>query len=324
MKKIIFSLLFLMQAALCPLWAQEPDSLLVLPEMNEINDEADSSLMLVRAIDTIDTGDKYMKIVLFNDHTWDYIELERPDIDTTGLFNDWDIESIHAFRDVKISDLPDSVDLLLVDSVHRFVAPITGRRSSTFKFRKGRPHNGVDIPLRVGDTIRSPFDGVVRYVGGGKATGGYGNLIVIRHPNGLETYYGHLSERLVVENDIVAAGEPIGLGGSTGRSTGPHLHFETRYMGKPFDPERVVNFDDGTLRDSMLTLKRHYFNIGSHYGMTDKQSKAVSDAVYYRVKKGDTLGGIARKYGTSVNIICKLNGISSKKVLRIGQRLRVR
>lgn len=324
MKKIIFSLLFLMQAALCPLWAQEPDSLLVLPEMNEINDEADSSLMLVRAIDTIDTGDKYMKIVLFNDHTWDYIELERPDIDTTGLFNDWDIESIHAFRDVKISDLPDSVDLLLVDSVHRFVAPITGRRSSTFKFRKGRPHNGVDIPLRVGDTIRSPFDGVVRYVGGGKATGGYGNLVVIRHPNGLETYYGHLSERLVVENDIVAAGEPIGLGGSTGRSTGPHLHFETRYMGKPFDPERVVNFDDGTLRDSMLTLKRHYFNIGSHYGMTDKQSKAVSDAVYYRVKKGDTLGGIARKYGTSVNIICKLNGISSKKVLRIGQRLRVR
>lgn len=324
MKKIIFSLLFLMQAALCPLWAQEPDSLLVLPEMNEINDEADSSLMLVRAIDTIDTGDKYMKIVLFNDHTWDYIELERPDIDTAGLFNDWDIESIHAFRDVKISDLPDSVDLLLVDSVHRFVAPITGRRSSTFKFRKGRPHNGVDIPLRIGDTIRSPFDGVVRYVGGGKATGGYGNLIVIRHPNGLETYYGHLSERLVVENDIVAAGEPIGLGGSTGRSTGPHLHFETRYMGKPFDPERVVNFDDGTLRDSMLTLKRHYFNIGSHYGMTDKQSKAVSDAVYYRVKKGDTLGGIARKYGTSVNIICKLNGISSKKVLRIGQRLRVR
>ena len=305
--------------------AQEPDtSYFTHPEMNEVHDEGDSLMMLVRAIDTLNTPDKYVKIVLFDDHTWDYIELERPDIDTTGLFDDWDIESIHAYRDVKVSDLPEEFDLLLVDSVHRFVAPYVGRRSSTFKYRKGRPHNGIDIPLRVGDTIRCPFDGVVRYVGGGKATGGYGNLVVVRHSNGLETYYGHLSQRLVSENDLVAAGEPLGLGGSTGRSTGPHLHFEVRYMGKPFDPERVINFDNGTLRDTLLTLKRHYFNVGSHSGMTDKESKAVTDAVYYTVKKGDTLGAIARKYGTTVNAICKLNGISSKKVLRIGQRLRVR
>jgi hypothetical protein len=99
---------------------------------------------------------------------------------------------------------------------------------------------------------------------------------------------------------------------------------ETRYMGKPFDPERVINFDNGKLRDTVLTLKRHYFNVGSHYGMTDAQSKAVTDAVYYRVKKGDTLGKIAQKHGTTVNAICKLNGITSKKVLQIGQRLRVR
>ncbi|MBR1538320.1 MAG: peptidoglycan DD-metalloendopeptidase family protein [Bacteroidales bacterium] len=325
MRRFFSALSILFLAAFGTAQAQDPDSLFTrVVEMNEIHDDSDTTMMLVRPMDTIDTQDKYVKIILFNDHTWDYIELERPDIDTTGLFEDWDIESIHAFRDVKISDLPEEVDLLLVDSGHRFVAPIIGRRSSTFKFRKGRPHNGVDIPLRVGDTIRSPFDGVVRYVGGGKATGGYGNLVVVRHPNGLETYYGHLSERLVVENDIVAAGEPIGLGGSTGRSTGPHLHFETRYMGKPFDPERVVDFDNGVLRDTLLTLKRHYFNVGSHYGMTDKQSKAVTDAVYYRVKKGDTLGAIARKNGTTVNAICKLNGISSKKVLQIGQRLRVR
>ena len=257
MKKIIVSL-FVLFTAVCFAWGQEPDSLRFF-ELNEDHDDADSTMMLVRAIDTLATPDKYVKIVLFNDHTWDYIELERPDIDTAGLFDDWDIESIHAYRDFKISDIPEEFELLLVDSTHHFVAPIVGRRSSTFKFRKGRPHNGIDIPLRVGDTIRSPFDGVVRYVGGGKATGGYGNLVVVRHPNGLETYYGHLSERLVVENDLVAAGEPIGLGGSTGRSTGPHLHMETRYMGKPFDPERVFNFDNGTLRDTMLTLKRHYF-----------------------------------------------------------------
>jgi len=325
MKKRILSLIVLLSGVCGAAYAQEPDSSYFShPEFNEDHDDADTTMMLVRPMDTLDTQDKYIKIVLFNDHTWDYIELDRPDIDTTGLFEDWDIESIHAYRDVKVSDLPEEVELLLCDETHHYVAPYIGRRSSTFKFRKGRPHNGIDIPLRVGDTIRSPFDGVVRYVGGGKATGGYGNLVVIRHPNGLETYYGHLSERLVQENDPVAAGEPIGLGGSTGRSTGPHLHMETRYMGKPFDPERVINFDNGKLRDTVLTLKRHYFNVGSHYGMTDAQSKAVTDAVYYKVKKGDTLGKIAQKHGTTVNAICKLNGISSKKVLQIGQRLRVR
>jgi murein DD-endopeptidase MepM/ murein hydrolase activator NlpD len=323
-KHFVLILFTLLLSSFC-LFAQEPDtSYFSHPEMNEVNDEGDTTMMLARAIDTLPTPDKYMKIVLYDDHTWDYIELERPDIDTTGLFEDWNIESIHAYRDVKVSDLPEEVDLLLVDSIHHFVAPYVGRRSSTFKYRKGRPHNGIDIPLRVGDTIRSPFDGVVRYVGGGKATGGYGNLVVVRHPNGLETYYGHLSQRLVVENDLVAAGDPIGLGGSTGRSTGPHLHMETRYMGKPFDPERVINFDNGTLRDTVLTLKRHYFNVNSHYGMTDAQSKKATDAVYYKVKKGDTLGKIAQKHGTTVNAICKLNGISSKKVLQIGQRLRVR
>ena len=325
MKHIIVSLLVLIVSAIGVAFAQEPDTLSVYPpELEEIHDDSDTTMMLVRPIDTLDTDDRYVKIVLFNDHTWDYIELERPDIDTTGLFENWDIESIHAYRDIKVSDLPVSVELLLVDSGHHFVAPIVGRRSSTFKYRNGRPHNGIDIPLRVGDTIRSPFDGVVRYVGGGKATGGYGNLVVIRHPNGLETYYGHLSEHLVAENDMVAAGEPIGLGGSTGRSTGPHLHFETRYMGKPFDPERVINFDNGTLRDTLLTIKNHYFNVGSHYGMTDSQSKNATAAQYYKVKKGDTLGKIAKQHHTTVNALCRLNGITPKKVLKIGQRLRVR
>ena len=192
MRRILSALSVLLLAAIGTAYAQDPDSLYQrINEMNEINDEADSTLMLVHPMDTIDTQDKYVKIVLFNDHTWDYIELERPDIDTTGLFEDWDIESIHAFRDVKIADLPEEVDLLLVDSGHRFVAPIIGRRSSTFKFRKGRPHNGIDIPLRVGDTIRSPFDGVVRYrrlwqSGGGPPSQRAGDLLwpSLRTPGG--------------------------------------------------------------------------------------------------------------------------------------------
>ena len=135
MNKSIFSLAVLLLAFTGVARAQEPDSLSYFREMNEVHDDADTSMMLVRPIDTVATEDKYVKIVLFNDHTWDYIELERPDIDTTGLFEDWDIESIHAFRDVKVADLPESVELLLVDSSHHFVAPIIGRRSSTFKYR---------------------------------------------------------------------------------------------------------------------------------------------------------------------------------------------
>ena len=284
----------------------------------------DIPLITVPAVDTIDTADKYLKIILYEDHTWEYFEIPRPSIDTAGLYEGWDVETIHAFQDVKLENLPDSVDLCLYDDSNPYCVPYSTKVLSGFKYRKKRPHKGVDLPLALGDTVRAAFNGVVRYVGGGKATGGYGNLVVIRHANGLETYYAHLSKRLVEENETVAAGEVIGLGGSTGRSTGPHLHFETRYMGKAFDPERVFDFESGTARDSMFTLKKHFFNINSHYGQTDKQSVDASKAQYYKVRKGDTLGKIASRYGTTVNALCRLNGIKSNKVLRIGQSLRVR
>ncbi|MBP5210729.1 MAG: peptidoglycan DD-metalloendopeptidase family protein, partial [Bacteroidales bacterium] len=166
--------------------------------------------------------------------------------------------------------------------------------------------------------------GVVRYIGYTRETGGYGNLVIIRHPNGLETYYGHLSKHLVAADEMVKAGEVIGLGGSTGRSTGPHLHFEARYKGQTFDPSRLIDFETGALRDTILTLHDHYFSIYSHYGQTDEESKAAAGRIVYTVKSGDTLGAIASRYGTTVNNICNLNGISSKKVLKIGERLIVR
>ncbi|MEG2070879.1 MAG: peptidoglycan DD-metalloendopeptidase family protein, partial [Bacteroidales bacterium] len=154
--------------------------------------------------------------------------------------------------------------------------------------------------------------------------GGYGNLVIIRHNNGLETYYGHLSKIVVEENEVLKAGEVLGYGGNTGRSTGPHLHFETRYMGKAFDPERLICFETGTLRDSIFTLKKHYFNIYSHYGQTDKESMAASGRVTHTIRSGDTLGRLAVKYKTTIVNICKLNGISQNTVLRIGRRIIVR
>lgn len=278
-----------------------------------------------KMIRVIDTGDKYVKIQLFDDYTWEYLSLDRPKIDSTALFDKyWDTSILHAYKGYPLDSIPAEVDLLLADETHHFCSPITGRIISGYKFRHSREHQGIDVPLHVGDTIRAAFDGVVRYVDVTRNTGGYGNLVIIRHPNGLETYYGHLSAILCNSGETVSAGEVIGLGGSTGRSTGPHLHFETRYLGQTFDPERVVDFENGALRDSLFTLKKHYFNIRSHYGQTDDESKAESEALYYKIRKGDTLGGIAAKYGTTVSKLCKLNGISSKKVLSIGHTLRVR
>jgi len=222
------------------------------------------------------------------------------------------------------------VDILLVDETHGFKVPYQTKVHSGFRYRHKRPHTGVDLPLDTGDSVRVAFDGVVRLSSGSK-TGGYGNLIVVRHSNGLETYYAHLSKRLVIPGEPVRAGEVIGLGGSTGRSTGPHLHFETRYKGQVFDPEHIIDFERGALRTALFTLKKDYFSIYSHYGQTEKQAaeakaqaQAASQAQYYKVKSGDTLSRIASRNGTTVAKICKLNGISAKKVIRPGQRLRIR
>lgn len=286
-------------------------------------------------IDTIDTDDKFRKVVLFDDNTWLYYNLEKPLIPDSLNTEHWNTEVIHII-DVDLKDLPNEVDIALVDSLHGYCIPHPGPVHSTFKYRRKRPHKGVDISLTTGDAVYAAFDGVVRIAMPTRMSGGYGNVVVIRHVNGLETYYGHLSKYIVKSGDIVKAGELIGYGGSTGRSTGPHLHFETRYMGQAFDPERIFDFQSGTLRDDVITLKKHYFSCNSHYGQSDAQSYAASTkpapklnvssngSMYYKVKSGDTLSKIAKRHGTTVAKLCKLNGISQNKVLRVGERLRVK
>lgn len=311
--------------------SQTSDTIMVDEEDEET--ELEGSIPI--PFDTLDTDDKFQKIILFDDFTWAYFDVTKPILPDTLDTEHWDTDQVHSYLDVEMKDLPNEVDLVLVDSLHGYCIPHPGAVVSQYKYRGRRPHKGVDLDLDMGDPVRSAFDGVVRVALPTRYTGGYGNILVIRHANGLETYYGHLSKYIVNSGDIVKAGEVIGYGGSTGRSTGPHLHFETRYMGKPFDPERIFDFANGKLRDTIFTLKKHYFSINSHQGQSDQQSIAASkekpkpdkpkqSAVYHKVKSGDNLSKIAKKYGTTVKAICKLNKIKETKVLQIGQKLRVK
>lgn len=286
----------------------------------------------VAVIDTLPTGNSALSIVLFNDNTWRYILAEDYKNDPEVFNNHWDTTNIHAYRDIELDSLPEATAIRLVDSLESYHYPYIGRITSRYGPRRGRAHQGLDIGLKTGDPIYATFDGKVRV---SKAAGDYGNLVIIRHNNGLETYYAHLSQRDVEVGDWVVAGQQIGLGGSTGRSTGPHLHYEVRYKGQSFDPERLIDFSNGNLRRDELLLKRRHFSIYSKYEQDfgdeeevakqeEAERKAAAAVQYHTVRSGDTLGAIARKYGTSVSRICQLSGIKSTSILRIGQKLRVR
>ena len=286
--------------------------------------EVESGGSIPMPVDTLNTYDKFQKVILFDNGTWAYYEIPRPDVPDFISNDHWMTEQVHAYNDVNPKDIPEEVDLVLCDSLHSWHIPAVGRIVSKYKMRKGHKHQGIDIGAGFGSPIYAAFDGIVRVALPPRMTGGYGNVVVLRHANGLETYYGHLTQFIVDVDDLVKAGEVIGYCGSTGRSTGPHLHFETRYMGQSFDPERIFDFEEEQLRDTVFTLKRHYFSIYSHEGQTDKESIAANDRVVYTIKKGDTLGSIAKKYGTTVKQLCKLNNISETKTLSIGQKIIVR
>ena len=285
------------------------------------------------AIDTLDTANEHIKVVLHADNTWHYYK--TPSFQqVSGVYDsNWDDNSTNPYG-IEQKDLPDEWAIWLVDSLDQYHCPFQGSVYHRGKFgvRRGRRHQGVDIPLKTGDPIYATFTGKVRV---SKYWGAFGNLVVIRHDNGLETFYAHLSKRNVEVGDWVNAGDVIGLGGSTGRSTGPHLHFETRHNGFAFDPQWLIDFEKGTLRHRLFVLKKKYFNIYSNYEQDfedelkneedDKKEDAEREAMrWYTIKSGDTLGRIAINNGTTVNAICKLNGIKPTTTLKIGRKIRVR
>lgn len=287
----------------------------------------------VIVVDTIPSSNEGVNIVLFNDNTWRYVRNRSISADDDTVFtSDWDTIKLQAYG-IELKDMPVSVVIDLVDSLKSYHYPHVGRINSKYGVRRRRSHQGTDIGLKVGDPVYAVFDGRVRI--SQYQNGGYGNLVIIRHDNGLETYYGHLSERLVKPNEWVTAGQVIGYGGSTGRSTGPHLHFETRYKGQSFDPERLIDFTTGTLRRETFLLKKSYFSIYSKFTQDfdeeikseeeDRKIAAQAAAVQYHiVKKGDTMGRIAINYHTTVSRLCQLNGLKNPDRLSIGQRIRVR
>jgi len=210
-------------------------------------------------LDTLQTINEAVKIVIYNDNSWKYVR-DREFVKDSSIYTKyWDTSTLFPYKEYPLSEMPASLAIDLVDSLKCYHYPYKGSIRSKYGIRYRRRHQGVDIPVKTGDPIYATFDGRVRISEYNR--GGYGNLIIVRHDNGLETYYGHLSERLVQSGEWVEAGQIIGLGGSTGRSTGPHLHFETRYYGQAFDPERLIDFESGILRRQTFLLKKSFFDI---------------------------------------------------------------
>lgn len=251
------------------------------------------------------------------------------------LYANWDNKYAH-----RATELPENFKI----DLRHFCMPTTSRViTSNFGSRWGRQHKGLDIKVYIGDTIRAAFSGKVRIVR--YEAGGYGKYIVIRHNNGLETIYGHLSKQLVEENQEVRSGEVIGLGGNTGRSTGSHLHFETRLCGVALNPALMFDFRAQDVTGDYYAFNKETYdnestnatrlrgkqdsstyastNSSDDYATNKRTTSGLTDQIsYHKVKKGETLDRIAKKRGVTVEKICKLNHITKTMRLRPGQILR--
>lgn len=242
-------------------------------------------------------------------------ELMYPAADLYG--SNWDTRWVDPFRaDRANRHFPDSCAIDCSSFVYPIAIDSMARITSKYGPRRRRMHRGIDLKVLKGDTIRAAFDGKVRIRNYERR--GYGYYLVIRHPNGLETVYGHLSKQLVKVNDIVKAGQPIGLGGNTGRSTGSHLHFETRFLGQAINPAEIIDFENGVPHQDVYVFR----NLKINGRKSNIYTSSTNQMVYHRVKSGDTLGKIARIYGTSVGELCRLNGLKPTSILRIGQSIR--
>ncbi len=272
------------------------------------------------------------------DPTIDYLNFSTEDEPEGDLYTEgWNSNRVNCYANVAVPQTA------VIDVTH-FAMPHPGPISSPYGWRKrfGRMHKGVDISLHVGDTVRAAFDGRVRITN--YEARGYGNYVVLRHYNDLETVYGHLSRFLVKNGQYVKAGQAIALGGNTGRSTGPHLHFETRYMGYAINPAAIFDFPNQTTHTDTYTFNKNTYQNARNFdpeanaryaqayhaqqykntASTSTRNNSSASKRSVKVRKGDSLGKIAVRNGTTVSALCRLNGIKASDKIVPGQTLRVK
>ena len=265
-------------------------------------------------IDTI--TNKGEAILLYEDKSWEYLSVEQRKrylenfADTSIIFTQKWSNIIFPYRE---KNPPDSVLITYLDSLDEYCIPVIDRINSGFAFRRGVFHKGIDVHLTTSTKVKAAFNGKVRYARFN--SGGYGNLVIIRHFNGLETYYAHLSKIHVKENQYVQSCDVIGLGGNTGAKwSGPHLHFEVRYHDFAFDPAKMFSIKDSSLINNEILLKK-----------SDFHTIVSASKKYHTIKSGQTLSHLAVKYNTTIPKILKINrNLSINSVIGIGKRIRVR
>lgn len=294
----------------------EPDSMDVL-ETDEEEEDTEGE----------EEAREYDSIVVENDGPyWDFLRPRNFNFDSSNapanaFYAIWDTVVINPYK-IDLKDMTDTIVLPLVSDGCGFHPPAIGDLSSTFGFRNwGRRlkfHFGVDVRMDVGDPVYAAFGGVVRIA---KKSSDYGYMVLIRHDNGLETLYAHFSQLLCYVGQTVKASDIIGLAGSTGRSTGPHLHFEVRFKGEKINPNRLVNFPSGSLLSDTLQIDQSCFK--HLYEVKSAKLKAKIPK-YIKARRGDTLFKIARAYGIPVKRLAKLNKLSKKSKIKKGRRIRLR
>lgn len=294
-----------LRTEITPLYTSNiPDSLIVSVNLKDITERAVENIIV----------------------TEDGVVLDSVWLAMHDYFGTWSSSDVDPYQ-ANPRDLPDTLVLQLADDAagKTWSPPLdTAIVNSTFGFRRWRRHNGIDLDLETGDLVRSAFSGVVRLSRYNRR--GFGNYILVRHENGLETIYAHLKESFVRPGMYVEAGQIIGAGGTTGRSTGPHLHFEVRYKGFPIDPAEVFDFKSNALHDETFVWDARHLKRTGYSGRGTRRKAAVvkknaSGSRVYKVRSGDSLWTIARHYGTSIARLCALNGISRSTTLQIGQRI---
>jgi LysM repeat protein len=337
--------------------------------------QSNSLVLAQKAIDTVDTP--LGRLLIFENRTWSLMN----ESSFNGVLNErihsfvsnnkpafiqtWNNEVCYTGKNNDLSKLNDTIWLCLnEEESNDFSIPVKGVVTSHYGYRSGRYHNGIDLALKIGDTVYAAFSGKIRYAK--YNDGGFGNLVIIRHNNGLETFYAHLSKHLVVPNQDIKSGDPIGLGGNTGRSFGPHLHFEVRFYDGPINPEEIIDFSKKTLKKENLFVHKGLFVPGikpSEFYEVNEEDEKVEKVVkvepkptpvkvpekkvekvepkpkpkpkpvvkvkteekkYYTVKSGDSLSEIAARNKTTVSKLCELNGIKPSAKIQIGKSLRIR